>query len=322
MIEQEKKYLNNANISRKTKKEKLELLDKIPLYIPNKGLSIGNMSSQIMAIFYLNDVDHFIKEKLKFKNYIRYMDDLIIIDTDYEKLKSSFLEIKEAISKEKLLVNNKSGIINIKKEKFNFLGYSFYFNNNKLKIKYSKKTLKLINQKLKILEENDFGKYLKSKASYKGYFQKCKSKLFIEKYKVLEVNGMYDKYLEIKKKYQEYIILLKSGRFYKSFDTDAVIINYLLNYNVIDNKIGFPLESLFKVKNILKRNNINYIIFEDDDLAITENENNNEYLKIADIAEHNYDVKLRNDEILEEIKKKLSTDEKFYDLLSKFIYSK
>ena len=113
-----------------------------------------------------------------------------------------------------------------------------------------------IEELLKILKENDFGKYLKSKASYKGYFQKCKSKLFIEKYKILEVNGLYDKYLEIKRKYQEYIILLKSGRFYKTFDTDAVIINYLLNYNVIDNKIGFPLESLFKVKNILKRNNI------------------------------------------------------------------
>ena len=31
------------------------------------GLGIGNMTSQILAIFYLNDFDHFVKEKLKIK---------------------------------------------------------------------------------------------------------------------------------------------------------------------------------------------------------------------------------------------------------------
>lgn len=322
LIAKEKEYLKKSKISMKSKLENFKILDKIPLYNFNKGLPIGNMTSQIMAIFYLNDVDHFIKENLKFKNYIRYMDDLIIIDSDYLKLKESFLLIQKEILKEKLITNNKSRIINIKKEKFNFLGYTFSYKNHKLDIKYNNKTLKLINQKLKLLENSDFNKYLKSKASYKGYFQKCKSKLFIDKYKVLEVNSLYDKYLEIKKKYPEHIVLLKSGRFYKTFDTDAVIINYLLNYNVIDNKIGFPIESLFKVKNILKRNNVNYIIFEDNDLTVIDNENSNTYLKIANKAEYNYDVKLRNDEILTEVKKKLISDESFYDDLSKFIYQK
>ena len=37
----------------------------IPLYLNNKGLSIGAMTSQFLAIFYLNDLDHFIVEKLK-----------------------------------------------------------------------------------------------------------------------------------------------------------------------------------------------------------------------------------------------------------------
>ena len=50
---------------------------------------IGNMSSQILAVFFLNKVDHFIKEVLKCKNYIRYMDDLVIVDIDYDKLKST-----------------------------------------------------------------------------------------------------------------------------------------------------------------------------------------------------------------------------------------
>lgn len=39
-----------------------------------EGLFIGSMTSQILAIFYLNDLDHFIKEKLKIKYYVRYQD--------------------------------------------------------------------------------------------------------------------------------------------------------------------------------------------------------------------------------------------------------
>lgn len=49
-------------------------LNNIPLYKNGKGLPIGNMTSQILAIFYLNDLDHYIKEKLGIKYYIRYMD--------------------------------------------------------------------------------------------------------------------------------------------------------------------------------------------------------------------------------------------------------
>ena len=42
--------------------------------IEENGLSIGAMTSQILAIFYLNDMDHFIKETLKIKYFLRYQD--------------------------------------------------------------------------------------------------------------------------------------------------------------------------------------------------------------------------------------------------------
>ena len=54
----------------------------IPQYKNNKGLSIGAMTSQFLAIFYLNDLDHYIKEELKCKYYVRYMDDFLILDTN------------------------------------------------------------------------------------------------------------------------------------------------------------------------------------------------------------------------------------------------
>ena len=57
------------------------------------------MTSQFLAIFYLNDLDHYIKEKLGCKYYIRYMDDFIIIDTDKEKLKVVWNLIKIELRK-------------------------------------------------------------------------------------------------------------------------------------------------------------------------------------------------------------------------------
>lgn len=66
--------VNKLNISIKEKKKKIDMIKKVPLYKYNKGLGIGNMTSQILAIYYLNDVDHIIKEKYKCKYYIRYMD--------------------------------------------------------------------------------------------------------------------------------------------------------------------------------------------------------------------------------------------------------
>ena len=45
------------------------------------------MTSQLLAIYFLNDLDHYIKEKLYCKYYVRYMDDFIIFDPDKEHLK-------------------------------------------------------------------------------------------------------------------------------------------------------------------------------------------------------------------------------------------
>ncbi len=52
----------------------------------NKGLPIGNYSSQFFANLYLNKLDQFIKRELKCKYYARYVDDFILIDRDKNKL--------------------------------------------------------------------------------------------------------------------------------------------------------------------------------------------------------------------------------------------
>lgn len=45
------------------------------------------MTSQFLAIYYLDDLDHYIKEKLHCKYYIRYMDDSLFLSHDKTELK-------------------------------------------------------------------------------------------------------------------------------------------------------------------------------------------------------------------------------------------
>lgn len=164
--------VNKLNISTIEKEKLINELKSIPLYRKGYGLPIGNMSSQILAVFFLNKVDHFIKEKLNCKYYIRYMDDLVILGNDKEELKNIFESVSKYIESFDLNVNKKSGIYSLSNS-VNFLGYNFKVFNNKLIIRYRSDTIKRVNKRLKNLKVYDNEMYLKSVASYKGYFLLC-----------------------------------------------------------------------------------------------------------------------------------------------------
>lgn len=130
-------------IKRKIKdKDALDIIFKI-IDSEEQGLGIGSMTSQCLAIFYLNDLDHFIKEKLKIKYYIRYQDDGLIFHESKEYIKFCFKEIEKFLDKEHLKLNNKSRIYK-NTNNFIFLGrnrkgkYAKY-RNIKRKIKYRKR---------------------------------------------------------------------------------------------------------------------------------------------------------------------------------------
>lgn len=87
----------------------------------SSGLGIGSMTSQILAIFYLNDLDHFIKGTLKIKYYVRYQDDFLLFHPSKKYLEYCLVEIKKFLENEKLTLNNKTRIYS-SSDNFIFLG--------------------------------------------------------------------------------------------------------------------------------------------------------------------------------------------------------
>ena len=165
-----KGYFDNINIDILKNKLLRRIKDKDAINIIFKildsdtKLSIGFMTSQILGIYYLNDLDHYIKEVLKIKYYVRYQDDFILLNHDKEYLKYCLIKIKEFLIKEKLELNNKTRIYK-STNNIIFLGRNKYNRNTKYRSK-----LRKLKQKKYLYENNKIilNSYLSSYINYKS----------------------------------------------------------------------------------------------------------------------------------------------------------
>lgn len=85
------------------------------------SLGLGSQISQIAAIFLPNAVDHLCKEKLRIKNYGRYMDDLYLIHSDKAYLRYCLWEIKQVCESLGITINAKKTRIVKLKDGMDFL---------------------------------------------------------------------------------------------------------------------------------------------------------------------------------------------------------
>ena len=114
-----------------------------------KGMPLGNLTSQFFANVYLNELDQFVKHKLKAKYYIRYVDDFVILHSSKSQLKIWKNEISKFL-KENLKLElhlDKSKIINLSRG-VDFVGFRnlYYFKLlRKRNIKNMERKIKLFN---------------------------------------------------------------------------------------------------------------------------------------------------------------------------------
>lgn len=88
-----------------------------------KGMPIGNLSSQLFANIYLNEFDHWIKETLRVKHYVRYVDDMAILGESKEQLQQICKLITEKLSSEGITIHPKKIRIAPTAAGIPFLGY-------------------------------------------------------------------------------------------------------------------------------------------------------------------------------------------------------
>ncbi len=165
-------------IERRIKDKKfLEFTKKIIKYNQTgKGIPIGNYTSQYFANIYLNQLDKYIKEKLKIKYYIRYMDDFVLLLNSKEESKSTKEKVEKYLETLGLKLNPKTTYMK-NTEGVNFCGYKLY-NDRKILRRKNKTRLKRWLKKIQKMYANDeitLDEISRKLPSISGYLKHCKS---------------------------------------------------------------------------------------------------------------------------------------------------
>jgi retron-type reverse transcriptase len=122
-------------VGRKVKDQRF--LDLIHLILANsdvsrgmsdrRGLPVGNLTSQFFANVYLDPLDHFVKETLAVRGYLRYMDDAVFFCADKEVLKEIHKRVAAFLHEHlRLTLNSRATFINSRSNGLPFLGFRIF----------------------------------------------------------------------------------------------------------------------------------------------------------------------------------------------------
>lgn len=147
-------------------------------YERRKGIPIGNLTSQFFANVYLNPLDHFVKETLGCKSYIRYVDDFVLLDNDKRKLIEYLRKIEKFLAKYRLKLHERKVVLTPTQKGIKFLGYKVFPNRIELKtenIRRYKMRMKKYRTEFKE-KKITLEKIKQSMASWGGYVKHASSK--------------------------------------------------------------------------------------------------------------------------------------------------
>ena len=177
-------HIDNAVLKsrfrRKIKDQKaLWLIDSI-IDSHAEGLPIGNYTSQWWANFYLEGLDHYIKEDLHIKYYLRYMDDMVLFSNNKKALHRARKLIAAYIVPLGLTLKENWQVFKVSSRAIDFLGFRFYRDKTTLRRRNAlriRRRVKRAYHKRKITVQD-----ARAILSYLGWIKHSNSRFFFAKY--------------------------------------------------------------------------------------------------------------------------------------------
>lgn len=143
-----------------------------------KGIPLGNVTSQIFANIYLNELDQFIKRTLKIKYYIRYCDDFVILSDDEYYLRGIISRLDNFLQRHlKLKLHPDKIILKKYHQGMDFLGYVDFPYHKILRIKTKSRIFKKLDLKIDGLKQDKVSEksFNQTLWSYFGILKHCDS---------------------------------------------------------------------------------------------------------------------------------------------------
>lgn len=243
-----------------------------------KGLPIGNLTSQFFANVYLNELDQFVKHRLKCRFYIRYVDDFLLLADDPGILEQWRARISEFLADRLSLALKSDGVLKRVSEGSDFLGYIVrpeyrlarrrVVNNLKAKLAvFEKRLVQVVS-----LSGQQVEKFAMAPApsrelrqmfcSYLGHFRHADThnlviSLFakycwLNEYFIYHQGRLYDRFRRKglfrtfrsqvdffrQRLAAEAVLLVRVGRFYEMYDADAELVGNRFGLKIAQNRRG------------------------------------------------------------------------------------
>ena len=155
--------------------EALWLIEKIIRSFPS-GLPLGNVTSQLFANIYLNELDQFVKHNLREKYYLRYCDDFIILGEDEKNLCGLVPVIDDFLQGTLgLQLHPDKIILRKQRQGIDFLGYVVLPHHRVLRTKTKRRIMKKIQRKRDELDNGNISEesFNQGLQSYLGVLKHC-----------------------------------------------------------------------------------------------------------------------------------------------------
>jgi len=145
-----------------------------------QGLPIGNYTSQWLSNFFLQDLDHLIKERFGAKYYMRYVDDMVILGSNKRKLHQIRKSVSEYLEAVHLSLKPDWQVFLVTKRAIDFLGLRFFRDKTILR----KRNALRIRRRIKKISRKDAMSRQDACAivSYWGWIKRSNSYRFYNKY--------------------------------------------------------------------------------------------------------------------------------------------
>lgn len=147
------------------------------MWLADVGMPIGNLTSQLFANIYLNELDQLCKHELRLHYYIRYMDDVIILSDDKREL-AEIKDIIENFLHDNLHLDlNKKTAIRPVWTGIDFVGFRIWATHKKLKKQTARRMIRNVKRLCEAVQNGKTSKeeLLRVAASYNGILGHCNS---------------------------------------------------------------------------------------------------------------------------------------------------
>lgn len=222
-----------------------------------QGVPIGNWTSQYFGNITLTVLDYMCKQELKCKYYFRYADDIRVFSNNKNFLKKVLICIKFLCDFLKLKVKDNYRIVDMKKQRTDFLGYIIYRNHVKIRKRIKLKMFRTVKKFLagKIPLE----KFYLIWNSYKGWLKYCDAKHLLLKiqrligdiFNMATFRGEFMKITNLRNKCIHYVAVDKRAQYFRIF----FIYKNKPYYTQSQNNYIYNVLNGLKTRNIIIKNN-------------------------------------------------------------------